>query len=58
MGTDYPLYNSVVLNNATSIYIINNQSRFVNKLWLSKGIVYTGIVIVPIKGIETAAIMI
>ena len=48
----------MVLNNATSIHVINNRSRFVDELRLSKGVVYAGTGIVPIKGIGTAVIII
>ena len=57
-GTDYHLRNSVILDNRTNIYIINDQSKFIDELWLSNDFVYTGMGLNLIKGIETAAITI
>ena len=48
----------MVLDNATSMYVINNQLRFINELRLSKDITYTKIMMLPIKGIGMAAITI
>jgi len=48
----------MVLNNATSIYIINNRLRFINELWPSKDVIYARTDVVLIKGIGIAAITI
>jgi hypothetical protein len=57
-GTDYLLRDSVILNSATTIHVINDRLRFVNELRPSKGVVFAGTVVVPIKGIRTAAVTI
>ena len=57
-GTDYPLRDSVVLDNGTSMHIINDRSRFIDELRPSKEAVYAGATVTPIKGIGTAAITI
>ena len=57
-GTDYKLRNSVILNNRTTLYVINDWLRFVNELQLSNNFIYTGTGMDPIKGIGTAAITI
>ena len=58
VGTNYKLYNSVILNNRTTLYIINNRLRFINELRLSNNFIYTGTGIDLIKGIGTVAITI
>ena len=57
-GTDYKLRNSAILNNRTTLYVINDWLRFVNELQLSNNFIYTGTGMDPIKGIGTAAITI
>jgi len=40
IGTDYYLRNSVILNNRTNIYIINDWLKFVDELWLNNDFIY------------------
>ena len=54
----YLLRNSVILNSRTTIYAINNQSRFVNKLRPSNNFVYAGTGLDPIKDFRTTKITI
>jgi hypothetical protein len=48
----------VILNSVTTTHVINERSRFIDELRPSKGVVFAGTVVVPIKGIRTAAITI
>jgi len=48
----------VILNNGTTLYIINDQSRFVNELQLNNDFVYAGTGLNLIKGIGMAVITI
>ena len=57
-GTNYKLRDSMILNNGTTLHIINDRLRFINKLRLSNNFIYTRIGIDLIKGIGTAAITI
>jgi hypothetical protein len=57
-GSNYKLRNSVILNNGTTIYVINDQLRFVDELRLSNNFVYAGTGLDLVKGIGTAAVII
>jgi len=48
----------VILDNAVTIHVISNQSRFVDKLRPSNDFVYTRTGLDPVEGIGTAAIII
>jgi len=48
----------VILNNRTTIYVINDQLRFVDELRPSNDFVYAGTGLDPIEGIGTAVIII
>ena len=54
----YLLCNSVILNSGTTIYAINNRSRFVNELQLSNNFIYAGTGLDLIKDFKTAKITI
>ena len=56
VGTDYLLRDSVILNSATTIHVINDRSRFIDELRPSKGVIFAGTVVVLVEGIGTAAI--
>src|SRR5258708_6669170 len=57
-GTNYLLRDSVILNSVTTTHVINDRLRFINELQPSKGVVFAGTVMVPVKGIGMAAITI
>jgi hypothetical protein len=57
-NTDYQLRDSVILDSATNVHVINDRLRFVDELRPSKDFAYAGTAMVPIEGIGTAEISI
>jgi len=48
----------VILDNGTTIYVINDRSRFIDELWPSNDFVYAGTGLDPVEGIGTVAVII
>ena len=56
--SNYHLYNSVILDPGSNIYIFNNQARFISNIKPASEYIYTGTHIENIIGYGTAAVTI
>ena len=57
VASDYELYNSVLLNLGTTLYIFNNQARFISKIEPFTDCVYMGLHTEQIIGFRIAAVI-
>ena len=56
VASDYKLYNSVLLNLGTALYIFNDRARFISEIEPSTDCIYTGLYTKQIIGFKTAII--
>ena len=58
ISSNYHLYNSIILDPGSNIYIFNNQARFINNIKPASEYIYTSIYTENIIGYSTAAVTI